>query len=65
MEALRRALKIMTPHFGAAAGMVLKQVAVQARSVTELHELILERAGETIDRRKMRKQLKAMAKLPL
>jgi serine/threonine-protein kinase len=65
MEALRRALKIMTPHFGAGAGTVLKQVALQARSVDELHEMILDRAGETIDRRKMRKQLKAMAKIPL
>jgi serine/threonine-protein kinase len=65
MEALRRALKIMTPHFGAGAGTVLKQVALEARSVTELHEMILARAGETIDRRKMRKQLKAMSKLPL
>jgi serine/threonine-protein kinase len=65
MEALRRALKIMTPHFGAGAGTVLKQVALEARNVEELHDMILERAGETIDRRKMRKQLKAMAKLPL
>jgi serine/threonine-protein kinase len=65
MEALRRALKIMTPHFGAGAGTVLKQAALQARTVEELHEMILERAGETVDRRKVRKQLKAMAKLPL
>jgi len=65
MEALRRALKIMTPHFGAGAGTVLKQVALEARDVAELHEMILGRAGETVDRRKLRKQLKAMAKLPL
>jgi serine/threonine-protein kinase len=65
IEALRRTLKIMTPHFGAAAGPVLKQVVGQARTIAELHEMILERAGETVDRRKMRKQLKAIAKLPL
>jgi serine/threonine-protein kinase len=64
-EALRRVLIIITPHFGAAAGTVLKQAAGRASGIAELHEMLLEAAGETVDKRKLRKQLKALAKLPL
>jgi serine/threonine-protein kinase len=64
-EALRRLLKIITPHFGAGAGTVLKQAAGRAHGIDELHEMLLEQAGETVDKRKLRKQLKALAKLPL
>jgi hypothetical protein len=64
-EALRRVLKILTPHFGARAGTVLKQVAGQATGVAELHALLLAQAGETVDCRQLRKQLKALARLPL
>jgi hypothetical protein len=65
VEALRRVLKVVTPHFGAGASTVLKQVADRARTIEELHELLVAQAGETVDRKKMKKQLKALAKLPL
>jgi hypothetical protein len=55
----------VTPHFGAGASTVLKQVAGRARTIEELHELLVAQAGETVDRKKMKKQLKALAKLPL
>jgi len=64
-EALRRVLRILSAHFGDLAGDILKQVAGRARTIPELHALLLERAGAGIDKKKMAKQLKAVAKLPL
>ncbi len=64
-EALRRVLRVLSSHFGSNAGDVLKQVAGRARTIAELHTLLLEIAGVTIDKKKMAKQLKAVAKLPL
>ena len=64
-EALRRVLRILSAHFGDLAGDILKQVAGRARTIPELHALLLEHAGSGVDKKKMAKQLKAIAKLPL
>ncbi|MET0381887.1 MAG: hypothetical protein ABW032_00530, partial [Burkholderiaceae bacterium] len=64
-EALRRVLKVLTAHFGAVAGDVLKHVAGRARTIPELHKLLLEQAGDRVDKKTLAKQLKAIVKLPL
>ena len=64
-EALRRVLRVLSAHFGDLAGDILKQVAGRARTIPELHALLLEQAGSSVDKKKMAKQLKAVAKLPL
>ncbi len=64
-EALRRVLRILSAHFGDLAGDILKQVAGRARTIPELHTLLLDQAGAGVDKKKMAKQLKAIAKLPL
>ena len=64
-EALRRVLRVLSAHFGDLAGDILKQVAGRARTIPELHALLLEHAGSGVDKKKMAKQLKAIAKLPL
>jgi len=64
-EALRRVLRILSAHFGAEAGDVLKRVAGRAGSISELHTLLVEQAGPAIDRKRLAKQLKAIARLPL
>jgi serine/threonine-protein kinase len=64
-EALRRVLRVLSAHFGDLAGDILKQVAGRARTIPELHALLLERAGAGVDKKKMAKQLKAVAKMPL
>ncbi len=64
-EALRRVLKVLSAHLGPVAGDVLKHVAGRARSIPELHKLLLEQAGDGVDKKRMAKQLKAVAKMPL
>jgi serine/threonine-protein kinase len=64
-EALRRVLKVLSAHLGPIAGDVLKHVAGRARTIPELHKLLLEQAGAGVDKKRMAKQLKAVAKLPL
>jgi serine/threonine-protein kinase len=64
-EALRRVLRVLSAHFGDLAGDILKQVAGRARTIPELHALLLEQAGAGVDKKKLAKQLKAVAKMPL
>jgi len=44
---------------------VLSQLAGKAETLAELHTLLLAQVGGDIDRMKMAKQLKAVARLPL
>jgi hypothetical protein len=64
-EALRRVLRVLSTHFGEIAGDVLKQAAGRANTIPELHTLLLDQASTSIDKKKMAKQLRAVAKLPL
>lgn len=65
-EALRRAMRILASHCGAlAAAEVLKRVAGLARTIPELHSLLVEHAGDNVDTRTMARQLQAMSRLPL
>ena len=64
-EALRRVLKVLSAHLGPVAGDVLKHVAGRARTIPELHKLLVEQAGDGVDKKRMAKQLRAVAKLPL
>jgi hypothetical protein len=64
-EALRRVLRVLSGHFGEMAGDVLKHVSARAGTIPELHTLLVEQAGRGIDKKKLAKQLRAIAKLPL
>ncbi len=64
-EALRRVLRVLSAHFGDMAGDVLKHVSARAGTIAELHTLLVDQAGPGIDKKKLAKQLRAVAKLPL
>ena len=64
-EALRRLSKILAVHFGEMAPEILMRAAPRAGTVPELHALLLAQAGGGIDKKKLAKQLRAIAKLPL
>jgi hypothetical protein len=64
-EALRRLARVLSTHFGEMAPEILKRAAPRAGTLPELHALLLEQAGSGIDRKKLAKQLRALAKLPL
>ena len=65
VEALRRVLRVLSAHFGEMASDVLKHVSARAGTIPELHALLVEQAGGGIDKKKLAKQLRAVAKLPL
>ena len=64
-EALRRVMKVLTQHFGEMASEVLMRCAPRAGTVPELHTLLVAQAGGSIDKKRLAKQLRAIAKLPL
>ena len=64
-EALRRLAKILAVHFGEMAPEILMRAAPRAGTVPELHALLLAQAGGGIDKKRLAKQLRAIAKLPL
>lgn len=64
-EALRRTMKVLTVHFGPMAGDVLMHCAPRAGTVPELHALLVAQAGTNIDKKRLAKQLRAVAKMPL
>jgi hypothetical protein len=64
-EALRRLAKVLAVHFGEMAPEILMRAAPRAGTVPELHALLLAQAGGGIDKKKLAKQLRAIAKLPL
>jgi hypothetical protein len=47
------------------AGDVLSHCAPRAGTVPELHALLVAQAGPTIDKKRLAKQLRAVAKMPL
>ncbi len=64
-EALRRLAKVLAVHFGDMAPEILMRAAPRAGTVPELHQLLLAQAGGGIDKKRLAKQLRAIAKLPL
>ncbi|MCK9687456.1 serine/threonine-protein kinase [Scleromatobacter humisilvae] len=64
-EALRRLTRVLSQHFGDMAPEILMRAAPRAGTIPELHTLLLAQAGASIDKKRLAKQLKAIAKLPL
>ena len=64
-EALRRVMRVLTQHFGEMASEVLMRCAPRAGTVPELHTLLVAQAGGSIDKKRLAKQLRAIAKMPL
>ena len=64
-EALRRLTRVLAAHFGEMAPEILMRAAPRAGTIPELHSLLLAQAGASIDKKRLAKQLRAIAKLPL
>jgi len=64
-ESLRRVMKVLTQHFGEMASEILMRCAPRAGTVPELHALLVAQAGGSIDKKRLAKQLRAIAKMPL
>ena len=64
-EALRRLTRVLAAHFGEMAPEILMRAAPRAGTIPELHSLLLAQAGSSIDKKRLAKQLRAIAKLPL
>ena len=64
-EALRRVMRVLSAHFGDMAPEILMRCAPRAGTIPELHTLLVAQAGGSIDKKKLAKQLRAVAKLPL
>ena len=64
-EALRRVMRVLSAHFGEMASEILMRAAPRAGTIPELHALLVAQAGGGIDKKKLAKQLRAIAKLPL
>jgi len=64
-EALRRVMRVLSAHFGEMAPEVLMRCAPRAGTIPELHTLLVAQAGGGVDKKKLAKQLRAVAKLPL
>ena len=64
-EALRRVMRVLSAHFGDMAPEVLMRCAPRAGTIPELHTLLVAQASGSIDKKKLAKQLRAVAKLPL
>jgi len=64
-EALRRVMKVLSQHFGEMASEILMRCAPRAGTVPELHALLVAQAGGGIDKKRLAKQLRAIAKMPI
>jgi len=64
-EALRRTMRVLSAHFGDIASDVLMRCAPRAGTIPELHALLVAQAGTSIDKKRLAKQLRAVAKMPL
>ena len=64
-EALRRLTRVLSAHFGEMAPEILMRCAPRAGTIPELHSLLLSHAGGGIDKKRLAKQLRAIAKMPL
>ena len=64
-EALRRLVRVLSEHFGEMASEILMRAAPRAGTIPELHALLVAQAGGGIDKKRLAKQLRAIAKLPL
>jgi hypothetical protein len=64
-EALRRTMRVLSAHFGEVASDVLMRCAPRAGTIPELHALLVAQAGASIDKKRLAKQLRAVAKMPL
>jgi hypothetical protein len=64
-EALRRTMRVLSQHFGEMASEVLMRCAPRAGTIPELHALLVAQAGASIDKKRLAKQLRAVAKMPL
>jgi hypothetical protein len=64
-EALRRVMRVLSAHFGEMASEILMRAAPRAGTIPELHALLVAQAGGGIDKKRLAKQLRAIAKLPL
>jgi hypothetical protein len=64
-EALRRLTRVLSAHFGEMAPEILMRCAPRAGTIPELHALLLSHAGGGIDKKRLAKQLRAIAKMPL
>ncbi len=64
-EALRRLTRVLSEHFGEMAPEILMRAAPRAGTIPELHALLLAQAGSSIDKKRLAKQMRAIAKLPL
>ncbi len=64
-EALRRVMRVLSAHFGEMASEILMRAAPRAGTIPELHTLLVAQAGGGIDKKRLAKQLRAIAKLPL
>jgi hypothetical protein len=64
-EALRRLTRVLSAHFGEMAPEILMRCAPRAGTIPELHALLLAQAGGGIDKKRLAKQLRAVAKMPL
>jgi len=64
-EALRRVMRVLSAHFGEMASDILMRAAPRAGTIPELHTLLVAQAGGGIDKKRLAKQLRAVAKLPL
>ena len=64
-EALRRVVRVLSEHFGEMASEILMRAAPRAGTIPELHALLVAQAGSGIDKKRLAKQLRAIAKLPL
>lgn len=64
-EALRRVVRVLSEHFGEMASEILMRAAPRAGTIPELHALLVAQAGSGIDKKRLAKQLRAIAKMPL
>jgi hypothetical protein len=58
-------VRVLSEHFGEIASEILMRAAPRAGTIPELHALLVAQAGSGIDRKRLAKQLRAIAKLPL
>lgn len=56
--AISHALRVMTAHIGPIARIVVKQAAMQARTLDEFHAMLVDEAGDGIDRKRLLRHLR-------
>jgi len=52
------ALRVLTSHIGPIARIVIKKVAMQAQTADEFYALLVQEAGEGVDRKRLARQLR-------